>query len=63
MPHSCIIKQFVEVKSRFTSCVIEDVKVNIMPFRTLCSFEFQGSCSRDLNLGQSENYIFVIYDQ
>ena len=63
MPHSCIIKQFVEVKSRFTSCVIEGVKVNIMPFRTLCSIEFQGSCSRDLNLGQSENCIFVIYDQ
>ena len=63
MPHSCIIKQFVEVKAGFSSCVIEDVKVNIMPFRTLCSIEFQGSFSRDLNLGQSENCIFVIYDQ
>jgi hypothetical protein len=30
------------------------VKANIMPFRTLCSIEFQGSCSRDFNLGQSE---------
>jgi hypothetical protein len=47
----------------FSSCVIEDVKVNIMPFRTLCSIEFQGACSRDLNLGQSKNCIFGIYDQ
>ena len=46
------------------ACVIEkDVKVNIMRFRTLCSFEFQGSCCRDVNLGQSENCIFGIYDQ
>jgi hypothetical protein len=63
MPHSCIIKQFWREKEGFSSCVIEDVKVNIMPFRTLCSIEFQGSCSRDLNLGQSENCIFGIYDQ
>ena len=29
------------------ACVIEkDVKVNIMLFRTLCSIEFQGTCSR-----------------
>jgi hypothetical protein len=34
-----------------------------MPFRTLSSIEFQGSCSRDLNLGQTENSIFGIYDQ
>ena len=34
-----------------------------MPFRTLSSIELQGSCSRDLNMGQSENYIFRIYDQ
>jgi hypothetical protein len=34
-----------------------------MPFRTLSSIEFQGFCSRDLNLGQSENCIFRIYDQ
>ena len=34
-----------------------------MPFRTLSSIEFQGSCSRDLNLGQSENCIFGIHDQ
>ena len=64
MPHSCITRQFVDLKSQFSSSVIEnDVKVNIMPFRTLSSIEFQGSCSRDLNLGQSENYIFGIYDQ
>ena len=34
-----------------------------MPIRTLSSVEFQGSCSRDLNLGQSENSISGIYDQ
>jgi hypothetical protein len=55
MPHSCINRQFVDLKSTFSSSVIEnDVKVNIMPFRTLSSIEFQGSCSRDLNLGQSQ---------
>jgi hypothetical protein len=44
------------------ACVIDkDVKVNIMLFRTLCSIEVQGSCSRYLNLGQSENCIFGIY--
>jgi hypothetical protein len=37
------------------------VKVNIMLFRTLCSIEFEGSCRGNLNLGQSENYIFGIY--
>ena len=39
------------------------MKVDIMPFRTLSSIEFQGSCSRDLNLGRSGNCIFGIYDQ
>jgi hypothetical protein len=34
-----------------------------MPFRTLSSIEFQGSCSRDLNMVQSDNCIFGIYDQ
>ena len=44
------------------ACVIEkDVKVNIMLFRTLSSIEFQGTCSRDLNLGQPESYISGIY--
>jgi hypothetical protein len=44
------------------ACVIEkDVKVNIMRFRTLCSIEFQGPCSRNLNLPWSENRIFGIY--
>jgi hypothetical protein len=32
-----------------------------MLFRTLCSIEVQGSCSRNLNLGQFENCIFGIY--
>jgi hypothetical protein len=32
-----------------------------MLFRTLRSIEFQGPCSRDLNLGQSENCVFRIY--
>ena len=65
MPHSCISKQSLDIKTSFSSSVIEnDVKVNIMPFRTLSSIEFQGSsCSRDLNLGQSKNCIFGIYDQ
>ena len=64
MPHSCITTQFVDIKSKFSSCVIEkDVKVNIMLFRTLCSTEFQYSCSRILNLGQSENCIFGIYGE
>ena len=55
MPHSCITRQAVDIKSKFSSCVIEkDVKVNIMLFRTLCSIEFQDSCSRILNLGQYE---------
>jgi hypothetical protein len=34
-----------------------------MPFRTLFSIQFQGSCSRDLNLVQSQNCMFGIYDQ
>jgi hypothetical protein len=63
-PHSCITRQYLDLKTSFSSYVIEnDVKVNIMPFRTLSSIEFQGSCSRDLNLDQSENCIFGIYDQ
>jgi hypothetical protein len=64
MPHSCITRQSLDIKTSFSSSVIEnDVKVNIMPFRTLSSIEFQGSCSRDFNLRQSENCIFGIYDQ
>jgi hypothetical protein len=64
LSHSCITRQFVDLKSKFSSSVIEnDVKVNNMPFRTLSSIEFQGSYSRDLNLGQSENCICGIYDQ
>jgi hypothetical protein len=51
-------------KAGFSSCVIEkDVKVNIMLFRTLCSIEFQGHCSRNLNFSRSENSDFGIYRQ
>ena len=64
IPHSCITRQSLDIKTSFSNSVIENyVKVDIMPFRTLSSIEFQGSCSRDLNLGQSENSIFGIYDQ
>ena len=64
MPHSCIIKQFVEVKAGFSICLIEkNVKVNIMLFRTLCSIEFQGSCSKNVNVRQFENCNFGIYRQ
>ena len=64
IPHSCITRQSLDIKTSFSNSVIENyVKVDIMPFRTLSSIEFQGSCSRDLNLGQSENCIFGIYDQ
>ena len=43
------------------ACVIEkDVKVNIMPFRTLCSIECRGFCSKNLNLSRSVNCIFGI---
>jgi hypothetical protein len=62
--HPCITRQSLDIKTSFFSSVIENnVKVNIMPFRPLSSIEFQGYCSRDLNLGQSENCIFEIYDQ
>jgi hypothetical protein len=63
----CLIRASVDVrgdkKQVFSAaCVIEkDVKVNIMLFRTLCSIEFQGTCSRDLNLGQPGTYISGIY--
>ena len=64
IPHSCITRQSLDIKTSFSNSVIENyVKVDIMPFRTLSSIKFQGSCSRDLNLGQSENCIFGIYDQ
>jgi hypothetical protein len=52
------------VIAAFSFCVIEkDVKVNIIyaAIRTLCSIEFQGPCSRDLNLGQPENCISGMY--
>ena len=64
MPHSCITRQSVDIKVFPAVCVIEkDVKVNIMRFRTLCSIEFQGSCSKTLNLPRSENCIPGIYGQ
>ena len=64
MPHYCITRQFVDLKSKFFQLSNrKNVKVNIMPFRTFSSIEFQGSCSRDLNLSQSENFIYGIYDQ
>ena len=38
MPHCGITRQFLDIKTSFSSSVIEnDVKVNIMPFRTLSS--------------------------
>ena len=61
MPRSCLTRQSVDYKKQVfpPACVIEkEVKVNIMRFLTLCSIEFQGSCSRDVNLGQYENCIF-----
>ena len=64
MLHSCINRLPVDIKSKlFQLCNRKNVKVNFMSFRTLCPIEFQGSCSRDLNLGQSEDCIFGIFDQ
>ena len=65
----CLIRASLDVrgdkKQVFSAaCVIEkDVKVKFMLFRTLYSIEFQGTCSRDLNLGQPENCIVGIYGQ
>jgi hypothetical protein len=54
----------MEVKACFSSCLIEkNVKVNIMLFRTLCSVEFQGSCSKNLNIRLSQNCVFGINAQ
>jgi hypothetical protein len=61
MLYSCITRLLRGGKRQVfpAVCVIEkDVKVNIMPVRTLCSIEFQGSCSNNLNLRRSENCIF-----
>ena len=64
MPYWYITRLSGKVKSRFFQLSNrKNVKVNIMPFRTFSSIEFQGSCSRDLNLSQSENFIYGIYDQ
>jgi hypothetical protein len=65
MPRSCITRQSVDIKEIFpAACVIEkDVKVNIMPFRTFYSIEFQRPCSKNMNLSRSENCIFRIYGQ
>ena len=38
MPYPCITRQSLDIKTSFSSSVIEnDMKVNIMPFRTLSS--------------------------
>ena len=37
--------------------ILCNVIYHYMPFRTLCFIEFQGPCSIDLNLGQSDNCI------
>jgi hypothetical protein len=66
MPRSCITRQCVDNKKQVFSAafVIEkDVKVNIMPFRTFYSIEFQRPCSKNMNLSRSENCIFRIYGQ
>jgi hypothetical protein len=64
MTYSCTTIDVRGHKKQFfpaASVIEKDVKVNIMLFRTLCSIEFQGPCSRNLNLRQSENCIFGIY--
>ena len=37
--------------------ILCNVIYHYMPFRTLCFIEYQGPCSIDLNLGQSDNCI------
>ena len=60
--YSCINKQSMKIQSRlFQVRHRKDVKVNITRFRTLRSIEFQGLCSRNLDLLRSENCIFTIY--
>jgi hypothetical protein len=55
MPYSCISKLSMEVKSMFFQLSNrKNVKVNIMPFRSLSSIEFQGSCSKNLNIRRSK---------
>jgi lysine/ornithine N-monooxygenase len=63
MTYSCIKSQFIKIyKACYSRCTNEkDVKVNIMPFRTLRSIVFQVLCSRNWNFTRSENYIFGIY--
>jgi hypothetical protein len=66
MLYSCITGLVREGKRQVfpAACVIEkEVKINIMRFRTLCSIEFQGSRSKNLNLRRSEYCIFGIYGQ
>ena len=63
MTYSCIKRQFMKIyKAGYSRCINEKyVKVNIMLFRTLRSIEFEGPCSRDLNLGKPESCISGIY--
>ena len=66
MLYSCITRLVRGGKRQVfpAACVIEkNVKFNIMPFRTLFSIEFEGSCSKNLNLRRPENCIFGIYGQ
>jgi hypothetical protein len=62
----CLTRESIDspwrYKAVYLKCIIEnDVKVNIMRFRTLRSIEFQGLSSRNWNLSRSENCIFRIY--
>ena len=50
MAHSCIKRQSLDIKSKFSSCVIEkDVKANIFLFRTLWFIEIQGHLKQKLD--------------
>ena len=60
-PKICIYERAHETPKY--GILISTLKVNIMLFRILCSIEFQGPCSKNLNLRRSENCIFGIYDQ
>jgi hypothetical protein len=49
MPHCCIKRQYLDIKSKFSSCVIEKVvKANIFLFRTLWFIELQGPLQQKL---------------
>ena len=49
MPHCCIKRQSLDIKSKFSSCLIEkDVKANIFPFRTLWFIELEAPLQQKL---------------